>query len=137
MWTFSKPEILSRLPRHGANGALHRGVATAQSIDHSGDDWDKRIEEVSAFRECQHDWDGQGAEAASAELLQSAVHLANMLRTSRVDPPACVVLGVNGTVIFEWQWEDGAYLEIEVTEPHHAEACLIAPGQAAEHWILQ
>ena len=89
------------------------------------------------FRNYEHNWDGQGAEAPAIELLESAEHLGAMLRDDQIAPPCCVVVGVNGTVIFEWQWEDGAYLEIEVIEPDHADACLIVPGQPTEYWTLE
>jgi hypothetical protein len=70
-------------------------------------------------------------------LVQSAIHLANLLRQAQIDAPSCVVPGVNGTVVFEWQCADGAYLEIEITEPYRADVCLIVPGGSTECWTFQ
>ena len=137
MWTTLQPDVVCRLPRHGSNGAGHPGIATAEPHHSANEEWEKRIANLEAFKTYKNDWDGQGAEALTNELVQSAIHLANVLRQANIDVPSCVLPGVNGTIIFEWQDADGAYLEIEVTEPYHADACLIVPGQPTEHWTLQ
>jgi hypothetical protein len=72
----------------------------------------------------------------SGELLDSAAALLHLLRQVNIDPPDCVVPGVNGTVVFEWQGEGQIYLEIEITAPGKAEGVLIAPGQQTEQWKL-
>ena len=137
MWTALQADIVSRLPRSGSNGAQRKGVATLQWHGDDSENWQRRIENLEAFRTYQDDWDGQGAEAPTAELVQSAIHLASILRQAKIDAPSCVVPGVNGTVVFEWQSEDGAYLEIEITEPYRADACLILPGGPTEHWTFK
>ncbi len=133
MWTTLQPEIMSRLPHHSANGSARNGVGV---VSESQDDtaWERQILELSAFDVLGDDWDGQGAEAPSDALVNSAVHLAEMLRENGVDAPACVVPGVNGTVVLEWQEPGGVYFEIEVTAPGKAEAMLIRPGMLADSW---
>lgn len=136
MWTTLKPDILSRLPRCRPNGSVPRGVATIGQSSHR-EDWDKRIEELEALRTYEDDWDGQGAEALSVELMDSAVNLAQLLIQRGIDAPSCVVPGVNGTVVFEWQREEGSYLEIEITAPDRADGCLVVPGKQTECWTVQ
>ena len=51
--------------------------------------------------------------------------------------PNGVIPGVNGTVIFDWQGTDQSYLEIEVTEPFHAECMYISPGKPTRHWTIE
>lgn len=137
MWTTLQPDIVARLPCHGANGKRQNGVALLQSAPVGPSQWSKRIEDLEAIRNYQNDWDGQGATAPSPELVESAVSLAQMLAQRRVDAPSCIVPGVNGTVVFEWQGENGSYVEIEVTAPDRADACLIVSGKPTEPWTLQ
>jgi hypothetical protein len=137
MWTTLQAEVVSRLPQNGFNGTQQKGVATLQLHGNDQDGWKKRIDKLEVFRTYQKNWDGQGAEAPTEELLQSAIQLANILRQAEVVAPSCVVPGVNGTIVFEWQSEDSSYLEIEVTEPYHADAFLMVPGGRAEHWSFQ
>ena len=95
------------------------------------------MEDLQAIRNNQSDWDGQGAEAPSPELMDSVEGLMQILMQRGIDAPSGVVPGVNGTVIVEWQGENDFYLEIEVTAPNRADGCLIVPGMPTEHWTLQ
>ena len=113
------------------------GDAAALLVTRSDRDdfWNSRIDGLLAIRSLANDWDGQGAQAPSTELVDSALLLAQDLRLSGAEPPDRIVSGVNGTVIFEWQ--DGEeYCEIEVTRPYHAECLRLVPGQPAETWII-
>jgi hypothetical protein len=136
MWTTLQPEIMSRLPHHSANGSARNGVGVVVSESQGDFAWDRQILELNSFSERDDDWDGQGAEAPSDELVNSAVRLAERLRENGVDAPTCVVPGVNGTVVLEWQEPDGAYFEIEVIAPGKAEAILIRPGMPTQSWVL-
>lgn len=135
MWTTLQPEVLSRLPRHGTNGLAQKESSPFHRTSDT-QTWEERIQELETFRSYQHDWDGQGAEAPSSELMDSAVNLAQQLVQKGIDAPSCVVPGVNGTVVFEWQGENGSYLEIEVVAANRADGCLIVPGRQTEHWTL-
>ena len=77
-----------------------------------------------------------GAKAPTKELLASAIGLAYVLHEKEVEPPCRVVPGLEGSVIFEWQFPDGTYAEIENDEPLHADVMIVEPGQAARHWTL-
>jgi hypothetical protein len=99
------------------------------------DSWGTRLSELRALRGLEDDWDGQGAKAPPVELVDSALELALLLRRRGVNAPCRVVPGVNGAVILEWQG-GGAYCEIEVVRPYHAEAMRMVPGRPAEHWVF-
>jgi hypothetical protein len=98
--------------------------------------WEAAVKSVVEFQHLGENWDGLQARPPSRELLESAIGLAHLLNERGVDPPSSVVPGLEGSVLFEWQFPDGTYAEIEVDRPLHAEAMMIKPGQDAEHWTL-
>ncbi len=98
--------------------------------------WEPAVKKLVEFQHLGDDWDGQGAKGPSFELLASAVGLAYLLQQQGVDPPTRVVPGVEGSVLFEWQFPDGTYAEVEIVGWLFAEVMLIEPGQPAKHWTL-
>jgi hypothetical protein len=100
------------------------------------DAWSQRMAELLDLRTLEDDWDGQGAKAPSAALMDSAIQLAGILRQQGMNAPCRIVPGVNGTVIFEWQQGD-IYREMELTTPDRAEMLEMTPGQPPKHWIVR
>jgi hypothetical protein len=98
--------------------------------------WQETVQKIVEFQHLADDWDGQGARPPSAEMLESAIGLAYTLLQNGMDPPNCVVPGLEGEVTFEWHEPDGTYAEVEIVRPFHAEVMMIEPGQAAKHWTL-
>jgi hypothetical protein len=129
MWATRQPTIAPDLPRVHANGTV--GSYAGQPAGTEG--WDDRIDDLLAIRALTKDWDGQGADAPPVELVDSALVLALLLRRDGVATPTRIVAGVNGTVIFEWQWDAGNYTEVEVTEPYQADMLLMTPGQPTKY----
>ena len=70
------------------------------------------------------------------EVVDSEIHLAILLRDKKIREPNGIVPGVNGTVIFDWQGTDRSYLEIEITEPFHAECLFIVPNKPTKQWTI-
>lgn len=99
------------------------------------DAWNQCLADLLAIRAFDDDWDGQSAKAPSADLVDSAVQLAEILRQQGMVAPSRIVPGVNGTVIFEWQQGD-IYRELEMTTPYCAEMLEMTPGQPPKHWIV-
>jgi hypothetical protein len=95
--------------------------------------WEPALAELVGLKDLGENWDGLGAHAPGHELLASAVGLANLLQERGMDPPCRVVPGVSGNVLFEWQDPDGAYCELDIDKPFHAEVMLIVPGEPAKH----
>ena len=91
---------------------------------------------IVAMQHLGDDWDGQGARAPSQEMLVSAIGLAYTLLQKGMEPPSSVVPGLEGSVIFEWQWPDGTFCEVEIVRPFYAEVMLVEPGKPAQHWTL-
>jgi hypothetical protein len=60
--------------------------------------WEPAVQKIVAFQHLGDDWDGLGAKAPSRELLESAVGLAYLFYERGVDPPHCVVPGLDGSV---------------------------------------
>ncbi len=98
--------------------------------------WSTTIDSLLDIRDLPSDWDGNGAVAPPKDVVDSALHLAIHLKDRGMREPNGVVPGVNGTVIFDWQGTDKSYLEIEVSEPFHAEAIFIAPGRETQTWTF-
>jgi hypothetical protein len=83
--------------------------------------WVARIEELRAFQSLEDNWDGDGSMAPGYELVDGAVALAQSLRMRNMEAPDRVIVGVNGTIFFEWHTPLG-YYEIEVDSTLDAEA---------------
>jgi hypothetical protein len=118
--------------------SLHHGIAgnrDRRTAEEAGA-WEPAVKKLVSFQDLGDDWDGLGAVAPSAELLDSAIGLAYLLSEQDVNPPHSVIAGINGTVTFEWHEPDGSYTEIEIGRPFFAEVMLIQPGQPAKHWTL-
>jgi hypothetical protein len=120
--------------RNGA-GARNAGRADRQPVDDAGP-WESAVRTIAGFQHLADDWDGAGAKAPPGELLASAIALAYLLNEKGLPPPDRVVPGLTGSVIIEWQGQDGSYTEIEIVRPFYAEVMMIEPGQAAKHWTL-
>jgi hypothetical protein len=115
--------------------AGNAGNRTRRSVEVGGA-WEPAVQKIVSFQELGDDWDGLGAVAPSAELLESAIGLAYLFSEQDVNPPECVIAGVNGTVTFEWHEPDGSYTEIAIDRPFFAEVMLIPPDQSVNHWTL-
>lgn len=124
--------------RNGSSTAPARlhGIKREQKTVPDAGPWEPAVQEMVAFQHLGDDWDGQGAQAPSEEVLKSAIGLAYTLRQQGVDPPSRVVPGPEGSVIFEWQDPDGTYAEVEIVGWLVAEVMLIEPGQPVKHWTL-
>ena len=94
------------------------------------------VQKIEEFQHLEDDWDGFGAVAPSRELLVSAIGLAYLFYEQGVDPPHCVVPGLDGSVNLEWQDPDGTIAEVQIDRPLHAEVMVIEPGQPAKDWTL-
>lgn len=118
-----------------APARLH-GVKDEQKTVPDAGPWEPVVKKIVEFQHLGDDWDGLGARAPSYDVLVSAIGLAYVLNQQEVDPPVRVVPGLEGEVIFEWQFPDGTYAEIEIPRFLYAEVMLIEPGQPAKHWTL-
>lgn len=116
------------------NGSLPAVFLTEANQADAAGGWSQIVAELSRIRQLRHDWDGMGAEAPPAELVESAMAFTQFLRQQGMRLPSRVAAGPNGTVLFEWQ-EGEIYLEAEITKPHYAEWMLLSPGQSARHWV--
>jgi hypothetical protein len=98
--------------------------------------WERTVRELAAMQGLQDGWDGFDAKAPSRELLESAIGLAYVWCDKGMSPPARVVPSLDGCVLFEWQFSDGTYADVEVDRPFHAEVTVIEPGHPPRQWAL-
>jgi hypothetical protein len=82
--------------------------------------WRSLIDELLRIRNLQDDWDGEGTEAPPPPLVDGAITLAQSLQAEGNPPADRVIVGVNGTIYFEWH-TPFEYQEIEVLSPLDAE----------------
>jgi hypothetical protein len=126
-WAARVPNLSARLglPREPDDAPV-RGDGTADQV------WTKRIDQLLAIRRLEDDWDGQGSPAPAVEVVDSALVLALLLRTEGVHPPTGVVQTVCGEVLFDWQWPNGKYVDLEVNGVYSADLYVAEPGQAPQ-----
>ncbi len=130
----ARNDWIQEVQRNGISGEP-RAQKVGEAVADAGP-WEPVVRKLVHFQDLAHDWDGFGAQAPSREVLESAIGLAYVFSEKGVDPPTGVVHGVDGTVLFEWQFSDGTYAEVEIDGPMHAEVMLIEPGKPATHWTL-
>lgn len=111
------------------------GLGDTLPSEKGDDHWNAIIEKVLDLRNLEDDWDGLGAKAPSAALLDSALQLAELFRQGGMKSPSGVVPGLDGEVIFDWQSKE-VYQEVEVCKPSYAEYMKIASGQPSVHRVL-
>jgi hypothetical protein len=116
---FSRQEV--DLPDFSENSAA-RFVRRPSSRE-----WDERLAQLKAFRSLDDDWDGDGSPAPGPDMADGAIFLANSLQRQGKEAPDRVVVGVNGTIYFEWHGPEG-YYEIEVYSPNEAEGRWVQDG---------
>jgi hypothetical protein len=125
-------DFLKRItPVFQAADARANGAAAGGRLP-QGESWSAALEQVQRLQSLGADWDGQGAQAPSPVLLESARQLAEVLARHAFPPPCRVVAGPDGEVLLEWQAGD-AYLEAEIGRPGTAEWLLILPDQTSQH----
>ena len=134
MWPEIKASIVERFPRQMLNGIVSPGKPGGWDPEAEG--WKQCIDSLLNIRLLEDDWDGQGSPAPEAELVDSAIILAVLLRQQHVKPPALTVQDVQGCVNLHWEWPDGTTLDIDVMEPYRADVYLLAPDCPIEEWQL-
>ena len=71
-----------------------------------------RLRELSKLPE---DWDGLGAKQPKPAVIDSILELVSLR-----GGPSRIVVSPSGSIVLEWQ-APGIRLEVEITEPYHAE----------------
>lgn len=131
MWPKLDSEFLKPFPKQGGDSVLPSDCKTEDEA------WKQCLDTILSIRELEADWDGQGTEAPTPEVVDSALILAVMLRERKVRPPTSTTQGVCGDVCIEWQWWDLTTLSLEVTEPYGADLFLLATGKPGQKWTLR
>jgi hypothetical protein len=116
---------------------LTPSVADGPGTNHrpqESDRWDEMITTLVNLHNLPEDWDGLGAKAPVAALLETAVELAQVLRQYGFRSPSRVGAGPDGEILLEWQ-DQHIYLEAEICKPDSAEWMLALDGQTPRHWV--
>src|SRR5262245_49726642 len=118
------------------NGAK-ADAESAASSGTNGEAWDNLFEELRRLYALGDDWDGQGAEAVSAAVLDwTSNWVREMRRYPKAIPPSRVVPGVAGEAYLEWQGPS-FYLVAEIGSPARVEWMLSIPGGPNRHWVTE
>ena len=87
-------------------------------------EWAPVMRELLGLRSLRNDWDGEGSDAPSCEVVATAMKLAVFLRDNGQARPDSAFASRAGTVIFAWR-EGKRYQEIEATGPEQYEWMVI------------
>ena len=98
-------------------------------------DWERNVEAIEQYRELADDYDGQGAIAPSANVIESAMVLVREFIEADLAVPTYCVAGVNGSVNLVWDFVDESSVSLEVIDPSHVEVILVEPSQNRS-WTL-
>ncbi len=131
MWPKLDQVFLKPFPKLGGDSVLPSDCKTEDEA------WKKCIDSIMAIRELEADWDGQGTEAPTPEVVDSALILAIMLRERKVRPPSWTVQGVRGDISLEWQWRDQTTLDLDILEPYGATLTLLPTGGQGQQWVVR
>jgi len=90
--------------------------------DGAGTAWHEAVVILEGFRDLTDDWDGNGADPPSTEIISAAITwLKQMpLLDHRAIPPTQIVPGSLGEVLFIWQSES-QFIEAEIEQPDAVE----------------
>jgi len=127
------------IPYGENSGPLNpEGLSTFLESD-TEKEWSNRIagliQELEHILSFQDNWDGEGAEAPKAALVDSAIDLLGALQSQRtLTPPIRIAASPAGSIILEWQLEHDVYLEAEIIEPFRVEWMLELPFHPTQHW---
>lgn len=127
MWMTIDPELLNRLPQKSMNGSAH-----------SKSTWQDSASTLTEFRNeyTEDGWDGQGAPAIPAEVIESAQILAHVLEARGIAAPGWTVPTYESSVAFEWDDSDGTTIEIEVNAPECLTVTKSGPTHGYETWTV-
>lgn len=97
-------------------------------------EWRLVIEALMELINLQDDWDGQGAEAPSYDVIDTANKIAEAL-LERGDPsPGSAVATPAGSIILAWQ-ENSIYRELEVVTSEQIEYMFIDQDGVSSHRV--
>lgn len=97
--------------------------------------WDSTLDALRTIGNLTDDWDGNGAIAPAYGIVETAIAWAHHVAAKNFIPPSSVVAGPNGTILFNWQDENG-FVDVEVTRPNYLEWMQIVPGRPTQHGVL-
>src|SRR5262245_9508363 len=123
------------LSASSCSGAVHlSGAGTVWTVAHRPRrPWSRAAQELESLFSLSDNWDGEGAVAPAAALVSSSLELGTILEEAGVEPPARVVAGPLGEILFEWQQGTKKYFEVELESPYQGSWMMVLPGIPARH----
>src|SRR4051794_5430528 len=91
------------------------------------DGWPKQEQRIAELRRLEDNWDGEGAVAPSAELIESVAGLPRQHKNDGRAAPSGIVPTVDGTLFLEWQ-APPIFASLEVRQPYEGEWLIERPG---------
>lgn len=77
--------------------------------------WTQCRAEVQRAGTLRPDWDGDGAEPPTPEVVNTALAILRVLRERGELPPSRISVSTNGTLLFVWNVA-GSYTEVEISQ---------------------
>jgi hypothetical protein len=110
------------------------GSSFADLAAREDEQWRKLERVVREMRHLGDDWDGEGADAPRASVVDSVLHLVSQLRERGMAAPSRAVVSPNGAIVLEWQGPGGVYVEAQISVPYRVEWMRKRADRPAEHW---
>ena len=123
--------LWSDVPTYVGERAL-RGDALATGQDER-DRWDTAGAELASMGWLRDDWDGEGAKAPPASVLESAIHAFRKFQEAGLPAPSSIVASPNGAIVFTWETAT-AYREAEISQPGRISWMSERDGRPTRHW---
>ena len=98
--------------------------------------WARRWREIEAISRLGDDWDGEGARAPTAAILNTARRLLGQMSEDGDTAPSSITVSSDGTVIIAWK-RLGAYREAEVERAGIASWMERQAGVPTKHWTTR
>jgi hypothetical protein len=99
------------------------------------DKWRMVVRALEPLRRLRDNWDGLGAAAPSAGVVDTAIDLASHLSRHDLPAPTTVAPTPAGTILFTWDnaWDEAQYWELEIRTPNWLEWMQIDWDGAVTH----
>jgi hypothetical protein len=82
--------------------------------------WARVLQDLRALRNLRNNWDADGSDAPSQEIIETAIRFAGMMQSREFELPETAVASRAGTVLFGWR-RGSCYQEIEVVAKNRLE----------------
>lgn len=98
--------------------------------------WKKIFCRLESMKRLGDNWDGEGAETPSEEIIYAAWNLLEGEIRANNRAPSRILPTPLGSILIEWQ-EDGVYTDAEIDTPNRVEWMRCTSNGRISHWVTE